>query len=89
MASIEDSLNKSTNVVFQKGHVSRNKRGEVIGQPNGFRGCTIWFTGKRSYINHNSILCFQKRETPTIDRTKYLYLKTTSYLVFLVVVDIF
>lgn len=36
---------KATNVQFQKGHVSRNKRGEVIGQSHGFRGCTIWFTG--------------------------------------------
>ena len=36
---------KATNVTFQAGHVSRNKRGQVIGQRGGFRGCCIWFTG--------------------------------------------
>ena len=41
----ESLTQKATNVHFQKGHVSRNKRGEVIGQAHGFRGCTIWFTG--------------------------------------------
>jgi len=35
----------ATNVYAQKGHVSRQKRGEVIGYSHGFRGCTIWFTG--------------------------------------------
>ena len=32
-------------MTFQAGHVSRNKRGQVIGQRGGFRGCCIWFTG--------------------------------------------
>lgn len=36
---------KATNVTFQAGYVSRNKRGQVIGQRGGFRGCCIWFTG--------------------------------------------
>ncbi|XP_065909974.1 bifunctional 3'-phosphoadenosine 5'-phosphosulfate synthase-like [Dysidea avara] len=36
---------KATNVVYQAGHVTRNKRGQVIGGKGGFRGCTIWFTG--------------------------------------------
>ena len=36
---------KATNVTFQAGHVSRNKRGQVLGQRGGFRGCCIWFTG--------------------------------------------
>ena len=36
---------KATNVTFQAGHVSRNKRGQVIGQRGGFRGCCIWLTG--------------------------------------------
>ncbi|XP_077539893.1 3'-phosphoadenosine 5'-phosphosulfate synthase isoform X2 [Haemaphysalis longicornis] len=36
---------KSTNVVFQKHHVTRDKRGQIMGQKGGFRGCTIWFTG--------------------------------------------
>ena len=30
---------------FQKGHVTRAKRGQVLGQSHGFRGCTVWFTG--------------------------------------------
>ncbi|XP_076045022.1 3'-phosphoadenosine 5'-phosphosulfate synthase isoform X3 [Oratosquilla oratoria] len=38
-------LQKATNVTMQKHHVSRNKRGQVLGQRGGFRGCTIWFTG--------------------------------------------
>ncbi|XP_057306690.1 bifunctional 3'-phosphoadenosine 5'-phosphosulfate synthase-like [Hydractinia symbiolongicarpus] len=47
MASASDSqtIHKATNVEFQKGHVSRKKRGEVIGHAQEFRGCTIWFTG--------------------------------------------
>lgn len=40
-----NGITKATNVVFQKGHVTRKKRGQVIGQSHGFRGCTIWFTG--------------------------------------------
>lgn len=39
------NLNKSTNVVYQAHHVSRNKRGQVVGTRGGFRGCTIWLTG--------------------------------------------
>ena len=38
-------ITKATNVVFQKGHVTRKKRGQVLGQSHGFRGCTLWFTG--------------------------------------------
>eukprot|EP00118_Oscarella_pearsei_P009206 m.51714 g.51714 ORF g.51714 m.51714 type:complete len:153 (+) comp34158_c0_seq23:1743-2201(+) len=36
---------KATNVIFQKGHVSRHKRGQVIGASGVFHGCTVWFTG--------------------------------------------
>jgi 3'-phosphoadenosine 5'-phosphosulfate synthase len=36
---------KATNVTYQTQHVSRAKRGQVLGQRGGFRGCTIWFTG--------------------------------------------
>eukprot|EP00794_Sanderia_malayensis_P016925 gene16925-18632_t len=36
---------KATNVQYQKGHVTRAKRGQVIGKSHGFRGCTVWFTG--------------------------------------------
>ncbi|XP_002738925.1 bifunctional 3'-phosphoadenosine 5'-phosphosulfate synthase-like [Saccoglossus kowalevskii] len=35
----------ATNVTEQTHHVSRAKRGQVLGQRGGFRGCTIWFTG--------------------------------------------
>jgi len=38
-------VSKATNVTYQAQHVSRNKRGQVLGQRGGFRGCTIWFTG--------------------------------------------
>lgn len=39
------SLQKATNVTFQAQHVSRAKRGQVLGSRGGFRGCTVWFTG--------------------------------------------
>ena len=38
---------RATNVIFKAGHVTRKKRGEVIGQRGGFRGCCVWFTGKK------------------------------------------
>ncbi|XP_078658551.1 bifunctional 3'-phosphoadenosine 5'-phosphosulfate synthase-like isoform X1 [Branchiostoma floridae x Branchiostoma belcheri] len=36
---------KATNVYPQQHHVSRTKRGQVLGQRGGFRGCCIWLTG--------------------------------------------
>uniref|UniRef100_A0A673ZJS7 3'-phosphoadenosine 5'-phosphosulfate synthase 2a n=1 Tax=Salmo trutta TaxID=8032 RepID=A0A673ZJS7_SALTR len=39
------SARKSTNVVFQAHHVTRSKRGQVVGTRGGFRGCTVWLTG--------------------------------------------
>lgn len=36
---------KATNVTYQSHHVSRQKRGQILGQRGGFRGCTLWFTG--------------------------------------------
>nr|XP_022905965.1 bifunctional 3'-phosphoadenosine 5'-phosphosulfate synthase-like [Onthophagus taurus] len=39
------TIQKATNVTFQAHHVSRSKRGQVLGNHEGFRGCTIWFTG--------------------------------------------
>uniref|UniRef100_A0A8C1UAR5 3'-phosphoadenosine 5'-phosphosulfate synthase 1 n=1 Tax=Cyprinus carpio TaxID=7962 RepID=A0A8C1UAR5_CYPCA len=38
-------LDVSTNVTYQAHHVSRNKRGQVVGTRGGFRGCTVWLTG--------------------------------------------
>ncbi|CAG2120381.1 unnamed protein product, partial [Medioppia subpectinata] len=35
----------ATNVFFQSHHVSRLKRGEILGSGRRFRGCTVWFTG--------------------------------------------
>lgn len=34
--------------MFQAHHVSRSKRGQVVGTRGGFRGCTIWLTGNFS-----------------------------------------
>ncbi|KAK5639796.1 hypothetical protein RI129_010607 [Pyrocoelia pectoralis] len=52
MASIQDIYKKqktcmqvATNVTEQKHHVSRAKRGQILGHLRGFRGCTVWFTG--------------------------------------------
>ncbi|XP_063047606.1 bifunctional 3'-phosphoadenosine 5'-phosphosulfate synthase 2-like [Engraulis encrasicolus] len=39
------NLQRSTNVVYQDHHVSRSKRGQVVGTKGGFRGCTVWLTG--------------------------------------------
>ncbi|KAL2082917.1 hypothetical protein ACEWY4_020690 [Coilia grayii] len=39
------NLQRSTNVVYQAHHVSRSKRGQVVGTKSGFRGCTVWLTG--------------------------------------------
>jgi len=40
------NVSQATNVIAQKHTVSRDKRGEVLGNNGaGFRGCTIWFTG--------------------------------------------
>nr|XP_033798763.1 bifunctional 3'-phosphoadenosine 5'-phosphosulfate synthase 2 isoform X2 [Geotrypetes seraphini] len=36
---------KATNVVYQAHHVSRSKRGQIVGTRGGFRGCTVWLTG--------------------------------------------
>ncbi|KAK4872375.1 hypothetical protein RN001_014404 [Aquatica leii] len=38
-------LQVATNVTEQKHHVSRAKRGQILGHLRGFRGCTVWFTG--------------------------------------------
>lgn len=35
----------ATNVTVQKHHVSRDKRGHILGHQRSFRGCTVWFTG--------------------------------------------
>lgn len=52
MASMQDIYKKqktcmqvATNVTEQKHHVSRAKRGQILGHLRGFRGCTVWFTG--------------------------------------------
>ncbi|XP_071455692.1 bifunctional 3'-phosphoadenosine 5'-phosphosulfate synthase isoform X2 [Hetaerina americana] len=39
------ALQVATNVTEQKHHVSRDKRGQILGNLRGFRGCTVWFTG--------------------------------------------
>ena len=44
---------KATNVKYQAGHVTRNKRGQVIGQRGGFRGCCVWFTGTSNECSVN------------------------------------
>uniref|UniRef100_A0A671T4Y0 Bifunctional 3'-phosphoadenosine 5'-phosphosulfate synthase 2-like n=1 Tax=Sinocyclocheilus anshuiensis TaxID=1608454 RepID=A0A671T4Y0_9TELE len=41
----KNDLQRATNVVYQAHHVSRSKRGQVVGTRGGFRGCTVWLTG--------------------------------------------
>ncbi|KAK2530794.1 Papss2 [Columba guinea] len=45
IALAEENDFESTNVVYQAHHVSRSKRGQVVGTRGGFRGCTVWLTG--------------------------------------------
>uniref|UniRef100_A0A9J7YF49 3'-phosphoadenosine 5'-phosphosulfate synthase 2b n=2 Tax=Cyprinus carpio TaxID=7962 RepID=A0A9J7YF49_CYPCA len=42
---LTSDLQRATNVVYQAHHVSRSKRGQVVGTRGGFRGCTVWLTG--------------------------------------------
>ncbi|XP_068597309.1 bifunctional 3'-phosphoadenosine 5'-phosphosulfate synthase 2-like [Brachionichthys hirsutus] len=67
---IRVDMHRSTNVVYQAHHVSRNKRGQVVGTRGGFRGCTIWLTGLsgagkttisfalEEYLVSNAIPCY-------------------------------
>ncbi|XP_056018272.1 bifunctional 3'-phosphoadenosine 5'-phosphosulfate synthase-like isoform X2 [Ostrea edulis] len=43
--ALNTAVQRATNVAFQKHHVTRDKRGKVVGAKGGFRGCTIWLTG--------------------------------------------
>uniref|UniRef100_A0A671T7V3 Bifunctional 3'-phosphoadenosine 5'-phosphosulfate synthase 2-like n=1 Tax=Sinocyclocheilus anshuiensis TaxID=1608454 RepID=A0A671T7V3_9TELE len=45
MKKLRTDLQRATNVVYQAHHVSRSKRGQVVGTRGGFRGCTVWLTG--------------------------------------------
>uniref|UniRef100_A0AAV2LG98 Uncharacterized protein n=1 Tax=Knipowitschia caucasica TaxID=637954 RepID=A0AAV2LG98_KNICA len=47
VSSVDDQwgTQRATNVTYQAHHVSRNKRGQVVGTRGGFRGCTVWLTG--------------------------------------------
>ncbi|CAB3406337.1 unnamed protein product [Caenorhabditis bovis] len=37
--------NEATNITFQQHSIGRDERAMAIGRHEGFRGCTIWFTG--------------------------------------------
>lgn len=41
----------ATNVTEQKHHVTREIRGQNLGLCRGFRGCTVWLTGKIEFLN--------------------------------------
>ncbi|CAO2600080.1 Bifunctional 3'-phosphoadenosine 5'-phosphosulfate synthase 1 [Lemmus lemmus] len=45
VAAAKMGMQRATNVTYQAHHVSRNKRGQVVGTRGGFRGCTVWLTG--------------------------------------------
>ncbi|XP_051523697.1 bifunctional 3'-phosphoadenosine 5'-phosphosulfate synthase 2-like [Myxocyprinus asiaticus] len=45
MQKQKTNMQRATNVVYQAHHVSRSKRGQVVGTRGGFRGCTVWLTG--------------------------------------------
>ncbi|XP_051968864.1 bifunctional 3'-phosphoadenosine 5'-phosphosulfate synthase 2b [Xyrauchen texanus] len=45
MKKQKTDLQRATDVVYQAHHVSRIKRGQVVGTRGGFRGCTVWLTG--------------------------------------------
>lgn len=41
----EFEIIKATNIFQQQSHITRKKRGQVVGGKDGFRGCCVWFTG--------------------------------------------
>ncbi|GJQ82528.1 hypothetical protein Trydic_g14513 [Trypoxylus dichotomus] len=41
----KQNIQMATNVTKQDNYVSRSRRGQILGNHQGFRGCTIWFTG--------------------------------------------
>ncbi|XP_067285360.1 bifunctional 3'-phosphoadenosine 5'-phosphosulfate synthase 2b isoform X1 [Pseudorasbora parva] len=45
LKKLRTDMQRATNVVYQAHHVSRSKRGQVVGTRGGFRGCTVWLTG--------------------------------------------
>ncbi|XP_042617840.1 bifunctional 3'-phosphoadenosine 5'-phosphosulfate synthase 1 [Cyprinus carpio] len=55
-------MQRATNVTYQAHHVSRNKRGQVVGTRGGFRGCTVWLT----------VLCFVCKTTVSMALEEYL-----------------
>lgn len=56
---ILQGMQRATNVTYQAHHVSRNKRGQVVGTRGGFRGCTVWLTGitRLYFVVLSSWLC--------------------------------
>ena len=43
--SLDHITVRSTNVMFQEGHVTRGMRSMTFGHRGKFTGCTVWFTG--------------------------------------------
>lgn len=54
--SFFQGMQRATNVTYQAHHVSRNKRGQVVGTRGGFRGCTVWLTGM---VWRDKPVCFE------------------------------
>lgn len=42
-------------MTYQAHHVSRNKRGQVVGTRGGFRGCTVWLTGTSFLLDEKQL----------------------------------
>uniref|UniRef100_A0A1I7XRN9 Adenylyl-sulfate kinase n=1 Tax=Heterorhabditis bacteriophora TaxID=37862 RepID=A0A1I7XRN9_HETBA len=42
---IENFSTGATNVTYQHHTIGREERAAILGRHDGFRGCTIWFTG--------------------------------------------
>ena len=50
---------KATNVFYQKNQVTRDKRANLFGSGAGFRGCTIWLTGKTHRLVSKQLIYFK------------------------------
>ena len=53
---------KATNVFKQEHKIDRSSRGQTLG--SGFRGCTIWFTGKKP-LNFTLLFNFKVAQYPS------------------------
>lgn len=80
-SSLTSTSTSSTcpNVFYQNHRVSREKRAESLGNGRQFRGCTVWFTGKRKRFSYSSF----DQSLPHLSRAPVFSQKQTCIVHFL------